>query len=371
MKIGSFEFNLREFAGSLGDLGTLFPLAVGYIAVCGMDPTGMLVMMGAANIATGLIYKLPMPIEPMKVLAVMAIAQQWRPSLIYASGFAMGIVWLLMYLTGAIKLVARYTPREVIRGIQVSLGLLLAMEALGMVATELFLAVLSVVIIVFLRDSRRAPASIVLVALGVLLVFLREGSAALPAISISLPSIERFTFGEVWESLVLAGFAQVPLTATNAVIATSALISHYWPDKRVPESKLALNMGIMNLIMPFFGGMPLCHGAGGLAGQYFFGARTGGTNILEGIWEISLGLFFGASIATIFGAFPQAITGAMLLLVGLELIRFAKDLPMEARSLSAAVTVLVSVFSNMAFGYAAGMAFHYICFSRKGGAHAA
>ena len=82
MKIGSFEFNLREFAGSLGDLGTLFPLAVGYIAVCGMDPTGMLVMMGAANIATGLIYKLPMPIEPMKVLAVMAIAQLWRPSLI-------------------------------------------------------------------------------------------------------------------------------------------------------------------------------------------------------------------------------------------------------------------------------------------------
>jgi len=84
MKIGSFEVNLREFAGSLGDLGTLFPLAVGYIAVCGMDPTGMPTMMGAANIATGLIYKLPMPIEPMKVLAVMAITQQWRPSLIYA-----------------------------------------------------------------------------------------------------------------------------------------------------------------------------------------------------------------------------------------------------------------------------------------------
>ena len=194
------------------------------------------------------------------------------------------------------------------------------------------------------------------------LVF-EEGSAALPAIP--YPSFDQTLHlgrsGSPGARRLCAG----TLTATNAVIATSALISHYWPDKSA-ESKLALNMGIMNLIMPFFGGMPLCHGAGGLAGQYFFGARTGGTNILEGIWEISLGLFFGASIATIFGAFPQAITGAMLLLVGLELIRFAKDLPMEARSLSAAVTVLVSVFSNMAFGYAAGMAFHYICFSRKG-----
>ena len=81
MKIESFEFNLRELAGSMGDFGTLFPLAIGYIAVCGLDPAGFLVMMGLANVATGLIYKLPMPIEPMKVLAVVAIAQHWTPSL--------------------------------------------------------------------------------------------------------------------------------------------------------------------------------------------------------------------------------------------------------------------------------------------------
>jgi sulfate permease, SulP family len=74
-KVGAFEFNLRELAGSMGDFGTFFPLAIGYIAVCGLDPAGFLVMIGFANIATGLIYKLPMPIEPLKVLAVVAIAQ--------------------------------------------------------------------------------------------------------------------------------------------------------------------------------------------------------------------------------------------------------------------------------------------------------
>lgn len=82
MRIRSFEFNLRELAGVTGDLGILFPLAIGYIVVCGLDPAGFLVTMGLASIATGLVFRLPMPIEPMKVLATVAIAQAWSPSLI-------------------------------------------------------------------------------------------------------------------------------------------------------------------------------------------------------------------------------------------------------------------------------------------------
>src|SRR5512139_1928482 len=100
MKIGSFDFNLREFSGSFGNLGTFLPLAVGYIAVCGMEPAGLLVMMGLANISTGLLYRLPIPIEPMKVIAAAAIAQKWPPSMIFASGFSMGIIWLIIAATG-------------------------------------------------------------------------------------------------------------------------------------------------------------------------------------------------------------------------------------------------------------------------------
>lgn len=129
MNIKSFEFNLRELAGSMGDFGTLFPLAIGYIVVCGLNPAGFLVRMDLANITTGLIYRLPMPIEPMKVLAVVAIAQRWSPSMIYASGFAMGIVWIIFAVTGAIGWIAKVTPNSVICGIQVTLGVLLAIEA--------------------------------------------------------------------------------------------------------------------------------------------------------------------------------------------------------------------------------------------------
>jgi len=100
MKVKSFEFNLRELAGSMGDFGTLFPLAIGYIVVCGLNPAGFLVMMGITNIVTGLIYRIPMPIEPMKIIAILAIAQNWTPFMIYASGFGVGIIWIILALTG-------------------------------------------------------------------------------------------------------------------------------------------------------------------------------------------------------------------------------------------------------------------------------
>ncbi|MBN2168459.1 MAG: putative sulfate/molybdate transporter [Actinobacteria bacterium] len=360
MKIGSFEFNIRELAGSMGDFGTLFPLAIGYIAVCGLDPAGLLLMMGLANIATGLVYQLPMPIEPMKVLAVIAIAQAWEPSLVYASAFGMGIVWLLMAATGAMTLVAKFTPKSVTRGIQVALGVLLGMQAFDMVRAGWVLAVVSIVIILVLRKNRYAPAAIVLIVLGIGIMLFKGQFAGIAGPGFRLPSITTFSIKEVWVALIAGGFAQVPLTATNAVIATSSLIETYWPERKVGVRKLSLNMGLMNISMPFFGGMPLCHGAGGLAGQYYFGARTGGTNIIEGSIEILLGLFFASSIGVLFGKFPEAIIGAMLFMVGIELVKFARDIKWSLELIPLVSTVVVAVITNMAFGYLAGLAVHYI-----------
>lgn len=171
-----------------------------------------------------------------------------------------------------------------------------------------------------------------------------------------LPPLASFSLDELWQSLLLAGFAQLPLTATNAIIATSALIGKYWPEKRVSENRLAFNHGVMNLVLPFFGGMPMCHGAGGLAGQYYFGARTGGTNIIEGVLELFFGLFPAGSIASLFVAFPSAIIGGMMLLVGVELTKFARDIRLSLDLISLSVTVAVAVLTNMAFGFAAGTA---------------
>jgi MFS superfamily sulfate permease-like transporter len=355
VKIKSFEFSLRELAGSMGDFGTLFPLAVGYIAVCGLDPCGLLVMMGIANIVTGIVYRLPMPIEPMKVLAVVAIAQQWTPSMVYASGFAMGIVWLLFGLTNVIGFIAKNTPLSVVRGIQIALGVLLAVPAVTMIQGSWALAIISILIIVFFRDSRWAPAAVVLMLMGLVIMYFRGDLTGLGGLGLTLPTPMLFSARDIFTTFVHGGLAQIPLTATNAVIATAALISHYFPDRPVTERKLAINMGVMNLAFPFFGGMPLCHGCGGLAGQYYFGARTGGANIIEGVIEISLGLFAAAWLVQLFSGFPTAIIGAMLFLVGLELVKFVRDIRWGLDIIPLSITVISAVFTNMAVGFAAGI----------------
>ncbi len=360
MKIKSFEFNLRELAGSMGDYGTLFPLAIGYIAVCGLNPAGFLVMMGIANIATGLLYRLPMPIEPMKVLAVVAIAQHWTPSMVYASGFGMGIVWTVFAVIGVMKWIAKVTPEPVIRGIQVALGGILAIEAIKMISSWWILGIVSILIGLVLGKNRYAPAAIVLIALGVIIMLIKKQFNLIESPRLTLPTITGFRPVEVWQTFLQAGFAQIPLTATNAVIATSALIKSYWPERPVSESRLSLNMGVMNLILPFFGGMPLCHGAGGLAGQYYFGARTGGTNIIEGLIEIAMGLFLAGSIAGLFSVFPVAIIGAMMFLVGVELVKFAKGIHWDKDIIPFGITLIVSFFTNMAYGFLSGFVAYYL-----------
>jgi len=305
----------------------------------------------------------------MKLLAVVAIAQQWSPSMVYASGFAMGVIWLLFAVTGIMGWVARITPNSVVRGIQAALGVLLAVEAFKMISTWWVLGIVCVLIVLVLRQNRYAPAAIVLMALGMVIMLNRGQLHRVGFSGITIPPLTEFRLEEIWQTLLLAGFAQIPLTATNAVMATSALTKAYWPDKSVSERQLSLNMGIMNVIIPFFAGMPLCHGAGGLAGQYYFGARTGGTNILEGLIEICMGLFLATSIAGLFTVFPTAIIGAMMFLVGIELTKFAKDIRLNKDLIPMGVTLVISLATNMAYGFLAGLLIYHsvrLIFRKKG-----
>ena len=345
-----FEFNLRELAGSMGDFGTLFPLAVGYITVNKLDPAGLFIMLGLTNIVLGLVYRVPMPLQPKKVIAVAAIAQKWPPSLVYASGFGLGLTWFVLVLTGLLRTIVQATPDFVVRGIQSALGLLLAWQALQMMQPQPLLGLLAVAIVLLLRDNRYAPAALVLMALGLGMVAWQGRLTGSLELAVTLPPLTVPRREDIWQSMWLGGFAQMPLSLTNAVIATAALIRDYFPEKAVSERKLMLNMGFMNVVASFFGGMPMCHGAGGLAGQYYFGARTGATPILEGLIEVAMGLFLSGSIASILAAFPMPLVGGMLLLVGLELNK--NTLRLRGWQLwLALLTAALSVATNMAVGF--------------------
>ena len=362
MKIGSFRFNLQEFAGSFGNYGTLIPLLVGYIVVCGMDPAGILIIFGLINIVTGLIFRLPLPLEPMKVLAVVAIASAWTPEMIYTSGIVTAAIWIFLGVTGLISYIDRLTPKSVVRGIQLSLGVFLAVKGFWMISSWWWIGLVAFAIVIIFRKNRYAPAALILIFLGIVIMGI-QGELGQTLFNISftfpVPQFTLFDFNLIRPVLMEGGLAQLPLTATNSIIATSALITDYWPKRRVTTRQLAISVGFINAASPIFGGFSLCHGAGGLAGRYYFGAKTGGANIIEGTIELLLGLLLAGSIAAIFTAFPLAIVGAMMFLIGIELTKFAKDLKFNEELLTALITLLGAVLFNMAIGFVLGLAFHY------------
>ncbi|MGC9347669.1 MAG: putative sulfate/molybdate transporter [Anaerolineae bacterium] len=353
-----FEFNLREFGGALGDFGTLFPLAVGYIAVNDLNPAGLFVMLGLTNIALGLIYRLPMPLQPKKVIAAVAIGQGWSPSLITASGFGMGLTWFFLIVTGLLRKLIEWTPTFLVRGIQLALGLTLGWQAIKMITPAPLLGVLAIAIVLVLRQNRYAPASVVLILLGVAMAAWRGDLRGL-RFAFTLPPLTVPRPADVGRAMVLAGFAQIPLSVTNAVMATATTIRDYFPDKAVSERKLMLNMGLMNVAASFFGGMPMCHGAGGLAAQYYFGARTGGTPIMEGLVEIGIGLFLSRSIADVMRAFPMPLVGGMLFLVGIQLgfpVAKLRGWPLAL----ALATAAISATTNIGVGFIAGLGLSHL-----------
>ena len=349
-----FEFNLQELAGSMGDFGTLFPLAVGYIAVNGLDPSGLFIMLGLTNIALGLIYRLPMPLQPKKVIAVTAIVERWPLSLVYASGFGLGMIWLFLTLTGLLRKLVEITPNFLVCGIQLALGATLAWQALQWMRPAPLLGLVAIAIILLLRENRYAPASIVIIGLGLIIIAWQGKWPEMHELVITLPRLTIPRLSDIWQAMLMAGFAQIPLSITNAVIAPAALIRDYFPDKAVSERKLMLNMGVMNVAGSFISGMPMCHGAGGLAGQYYFGARTGGAPILEGLIEVAVGLFLSKSIANVMAVFPMPLIAGMMLLVGIQLAK--PVLKMRGRELKIAlVSAALSFVTNMGIGFVVGL----------------
>ena len=111
----------------------------------------------------------------------------------------------------------------------------------------------------------------------------------------------------------------------------------------------------MNLVNPFFGGVPTCHGSGGMAGHYAFGARTGGSVILYGALFLGLGLFLSPGLEQIIQIFPRPILGVILCFEGLVLVSLCRDLWVTKTNLLIALLVGLAAFSIPAYGYLVGL----------------
>ncbi|PIP08520.1 MAG: sulfate transporter [Syntrophobacteraceae bacterium CG23_combo_of_CG06-09_8_20_14_all_50_8] len=341
MRLWGNDYNKMEFAGAFGDLGTLIPFVVGYITLNKMDPLGILVAFGLFKIFVGLYFRTPIPIQPMKAIGGMAIAHSGTIThgMIWGAGIFTGLFWLLMGLTGAITWIEKITTKPVVRGIMLGLGLSFIVEGLGMMRGEPLLAIGGVIITLLLLNSTRFPAMLILLGYGIVLAFMQKPDLWEELTHISL----RFRFPELtfarmsWNDLlagfVILGLPQAPLTLGNAIIGTVAENNEYFSDRKITAKTISIDHGVMNLISAFMGGIPMCHGAGGMAGHIRFGARTGGALVILGIIILFTGLFLSDSVSLIFQVLPRPILGVILFFAGIELALVIKDIKLNKQNL--------------------------------------
>lgn len=356
--IKGFEFSLTELAGTLADFGPLNPFLIAYIAVLGMNPAGILLAMGLVNIIAGLVYRLPLSVEPMKATGAVALDQGWSPSMVCGTGMGMGVIWLGLGFSGAIKKLAGVIPICVIVGVQLGLALLLLRKAAEMMWTNSVLAVAGIILVLALVKNKFFPAGIAIFTLGLAVAFATNPSMDM-RFGFHLPEISAPPVYDVGRGLLIVGFAQILLTLSNAVLATSLAVNQRFPERKIKAESLAKNTGVMNTFLPLIGGVPMCHGAGGFASQYFFGARTGGAMLMEGVIEIFLALFLARSVASIFGSFPLALIGVMLLFASVELGKFLLTLKRRAEIAIALAVGATSFLANPGIGFVVGLSLFY------------
>jgi len=369
LKIGSLQFDRNELAGAFGDLGTFIPLVAALIIQNGLDPKGVFLSFGLLYIYTALVFRVPIAVQPMKAIATIMITQALQPFLLIGAGILIGIVFIILAFSGAIHIIDSVTPRSVVRGIQLGLGLNLILTAFRFMQKDVngwILSIIGVFAVLVLFKNKKLPPALVLLAMGVSFSVFNGFPLELFAnnVKIDFPTIfapANNDFVQAWSVLVIP---QIPLTISNAILATSLLCQDYFPDrKNISAKRLALSHGVMNLIAALLGGIPVCHGAGGLAGHYRFGARSGGALVIIGVFMLVLGLLYSDAIVQISSLFPFAILGVLLLFAGFDLALTIKDkfLSKSDRFVALFVAILsIIVPYGYALGFVGGIVLSYL-----------
>ena len=360
MQIGPHKFDRWELAGSLGDLGTLIPLMVGLIALCGLNPTSVLLIVGSAYITAGLYYRLPIPVQPLKAMSALAIGLELDGGTIAAGALWMGAILLILSSFNLLRFLSKLFSKPIVRGIQLSLGLILMRKAFQFMVGDglngILIGLSGLAILLLLRGNRRLPGAIAVVLFGTLTgYFLKSVHVDIDPqiLSVVLPSLSQFQV-----AFFLLVIPQLPLTLGNAIIATGETAEQYFKERarRVTPCALSRTMGLTNILAGFFGGMPICHGSGGLTAHHRFGARTGGANLIIGSFFLAGAVFFTKSVLTLFFLLPLSLLGVLLFYVGVQHACLIHDLKGRT-DLSLAILIggISILTGNLAIGFGAGI----------------
>jgi sulfate permease, SulP family len=361
----------RELAGAVGDVGVLVPIATALVVANHLSATAVLLPAGLLYVAAGALYRLPVPVQPLKAFGAIAIAKGLGSNEIAAGALLVGAIFLALGATGLVDLAARAFPKPLIRGVQLTVGLLFAKIAWGLVratplsfqdhtaAPDLLLA-LGLAALAVALALRRRLISLVLVGAGLAVAVVRaRGHLAVGPSPLTPPLLDPAT---LWTAFIVLVVPQVPLSFANSCVATSDAARSYFGSAaaRVRPGRLAASFGAANLVSGAISGMPVCHGAGGMTAHRAYGARTGGAPIAIGFALLATAAAFGAGLAAVLGAFPVPILAGMLATAGLLHVGLLADLR-GAPAWALALTVgMVGLLVNLAVALAVGLALWWL-----------
>jgi hypothetical protein len=340
-----FRFTSGELTGALGDSVTVLPIVVAVAALTELSLARLLLGFAAFQVVWGVHYGVPVSVEPMKALAALVIAGSLTAGELAVAGLLAGGVLLLVGTTGALARIQRYVGQPIVRGVQLAVGLVLLETGIQLSLDGVGYALLALAAVgVTVAAGHHRVSTLLVIALGVAVGVSQTGlpTPRLPALDLTLP-----TAADVSSASVGATLGQLAMTVGNAAVATSLLLSDYF-DAEVSADELATSMGAMNLLAVPLGAMPMCHGSGGVAGKYAFGARTAGSNLI-------LGLLYALAAVLAVGvvaAFPLAMLGVVLAVIAVELGRTG----LETDDLPLTVGIgVVGVLTNVGVAFAAGI----------------
>ena len=341
------ELSIDEVTGAIGDSVTVLPLVVAITALSELSLPVVLLWFGFFQVVWGLYYGAPISVEPMKALAALVLAGSISPPTFLLSGLILGGVLLVLGLTGSLGRLSQYIGSPVVRGIQFGVALVLLETGFSLGLGDPRLAALAVAVAaVVVVLGRFTLTAIVVLGVGALVAILQGG---LPAFD---PPSGRSLFLVAQADLSLAAFeaalSQLAMTVGNAALAAAVLLAEYF-DRDVSPDQLSTSMGVMNLVGVPLGAIPMCHGSGGIAGKYAFGARTAGANVVLGVGYVVIA-FFGAGIVA---TYPVSMLGVILALIGLQLARTSLE---RAEPLPLAVAIgAVGLLVNLGVAFIAGV----------------
>lgn len=339
-----------DFVGSFSDCAVLFPLLILLGQKTSFQLPLLFLSAGLMVIFSGIYYRVPMSVQPLKSIAIAAIAVGATAAEIQISTFFLSIVFFILIYLKTEKWL-QYFSESWIHALQVALGVLLILQGFNSVTYvhgDILLLVFLSAVLIYLIKKWDWPILGVLATLALAYSFITGVRWS----EVELQSIEfkiGFSEGHLrWPLIANLLLPQLVLTMANSVIATENTCKHYFSkstDNRVIETvtkiRLMKTIAVSNFFSSLLGGLPMCHGSGGVTALYKGGARDWTSNLYLGCFLLFLtAVTFFYDVR--FLEFPQLIFSVLLIVVGIYHLLLAKS---TWQSIEGKFRLLLAVFA--------------------------